>query len=293
MHASPHPSIKTLALTAIAMVAFAANSLLCRAALAQGAIDAASFTFVRIASGAAMLWLLLAFARKAGPAQGSWRAGFALFAYAAGFSLAYRSLTAGTGALLLFGAVQVTMIAAGLLRGERFTRPQSLGFVLALGGIGWLLAPGVAAPPVLGAALMLTAGVAWGFYSLFGRSSPSGSGSADPLAATAGNFLRAAPMALALLAVYAPFSLQMSGAGLLLAVLSGAAASGLGYAIWYAALRGLTPAQGATVQLSAPVLAALGGTALLGEAPSLRLIGASALVLGGIALVIVAKRRAA
>jgi len=271
MNASHRPSTKTLGLTALAMIAFAANSLLCRAALAQGAMDAASFTLVRIASGALMLWLLAALSGRSGAAQGSWRAGLALFVYAAGFSLAYRALPAGTGALLLFGAVQVTMIAAGLWRGERFTRAQSLGFALALGGLAWLLAPGAAAPPVLGAGLMLLAGVAWGFYSLFGR------GSTDPLAATAGNFLRATPMALALLAVYAPFSSHVSAAGLLLALLSGAAASGLGYAVWYAALRGLTSAQGATVQLSAPVLASLGGTALL----------------GGIAVVIAARRRPA
>jgi drug/metabolite transporter (DMT)-like permease len=284
MHAAP--SAKTLVLTAIAMCAFAANSLLCRAALVEGT-DAASFTFVRIASGGAMLWLLLALAGKARGSYGNWRAAFALFAYAAGFSLAYRTLPAGTGALLLFGAVQVTMIGAGLWRGERFSKWQTVGFVLALAGLGWLLAPGVAAPPILGASLMLAAGVAWGFYSLLGR------GAASPLAATAGNFLRAVPMSLAMLAAAAPFSLNMSLAGLLLAILSGAAASGLGYALWYAALPGLTAAQGATVQLSAPVLAAFGGTLLLGETPSLRLVAASALVLGGVALVIGARRRAA
>ncbi|PPQ39695.1 EamA-like transporter family protein [Rhodoblastus acidophilus] len=285
MSATHRPDAKTLGLTALAMVAFAANSLLCRAALAAGAMDAASFTFVRLASGAAMLWLLLALSGKLRAAQGSWRAAFALFAYAAGFSLAYRGLPAGTGALLLFGAVQATMIGAGLWRGERFTRWQTLGFLLALAGLIWLLAPGAAAPPPLGAGLMLAAGVAWGVYSLLGR------GGADPLAATAGNFFRAVPMGLALLALAAPFSLTASPQGLLLALLSGAAASGLGYALWYAALRGLTAAQGATVQLSAPVLAALGGAALLGETPGLRLVGASALVLGGVALVIAARRR--
>jgi len=279
------PSPRTAILTGVTMLAFAANSILCRLALAGGSIDPASFTLVRIGAGSAMLWLVLALSGQARAVQGSWRAGLALFAYAAAFSFAYVALSAGAGALLLFGAVQATMVTAGIVAGLRLTRPQWLGFVLALGGLVGLVAPGVTAPPLRGAILMLTAGVAWGAYSMFGR------GARNPLAATAGNFLRAAPMAVVVAMVAALFGARAEPIGFVYAVLSGAIASGLGYTIWYAALRGLSPAQGASVQLSVPVITALAGTLMLGESISTRLLLSSLAILGGVALVIAARPR--
>ncbi len=287
MTAAAHlPSLRTVGLTAVAMLAFAANSILCRLALAHGAIDPASFTLVRIASGVATLWIILALSGRAGSVGGSWRAGFALFAYAAAFSFAYITLPAGAGALLLFGAVQATMVTTGLVRGERLAPLQWLGFIAALGGLAALLAPGVSAPPLVGACLMLIAGVAWGAYSLLGR------GAVDPLAATAGNFLRALPMAIILLAAVMISSTNASWTGLAYAVMSGAIASGLGYTIWYAALPGLSSAQGASVQLSVPVITAIVGAFSLGETISARLAVSSAAILGGIALVIASRPRA-
>lgn len=275
-----------LALTALAMAAFAGNSLLCRQALAHSATDPATFTTVRIASGALAL-ALLARARGGSPVPaGSWGSALALFAYAAGFSFAYVSLTASTGALLLFGAVQLTMIGQGFRAGERLRPPQLAGLVAALAGLVVLLAPGFSAPSPGGAALMIAAGVAWGVYSLRGRSAGA------PLPVTAGNFLRAVPFALATSAALAGRR-SMDPAGLALAAVSGALTSGVGYAIWYSALRGLDATRAATVQLSVPVLASLGGALLLGERPTLRLALASVAILGGIALVILERRRAA
>ncbi|MCB1540138.1 MAG: DMT family transporter [Rhodoblastus sp.] len=278
--ASHLPSLRTVGLTAVAMLAFAANSILCRLALAHGAIDPASFTLVRIASGVITLWLILALSGRASAVRGSWRAGLALFAYAAAFSFAYITLSAGSGALLLFGAVQATMVTTGLVRGERLAGLQWIGFVTALGGLAALLAPGVSAPPIIGACLMLCAGVAWGAYSLFGR------GATDPLAATGGNFLRALPMGLVLLVIAAIFGLKGDMSGIAYAILSGAVASGLGYSIWYAALPGLSSAQGASVQLSVPVITAVAGALMIGETITLRLALCSIAILGGIALVI-------
>lgn len=277
-------------LTALALFAFAGNSLLCRYALAGGGIDAASFTGLRLFSGAAMLWLLLrlrdgaanvrasASGAHSASASGNWRSALALFAYAACFSFAYLELGAATGALLLFGAVQATMIAYGLARGERLRGVQWLGLVLALAGFAWLLAPGLSAPPWRGALLMLAAGVAWGAYSL------RGGGAADPVRVTAGNFLRSAPMALALLLAFQPATWPVADAALA-AVASGALASGLGYALWYAALPFLRATSAAIVQLSVPVLTALGAAWWLGELPDARFALAAGAVLGGIALV--------
>jgi drug/metabolite transporter (DMT)-like permease len=278
------PSVRALALTALAMIAFAGNSLLCRVALKDTGIDAASFTSIRLASGAATLWLVVTLVRGAQSGKGNWWSALALFAYAAGFSFAYASLTAATGALLLFGAVQATMIGHGLWRGERFRKPQLLGLALALGGLIGLLLPGLSAPPALGSALMLGAGVAWGVYSLRGK------GAGDPTRVTAGNFLRAVPFAAAL-SVVTMNGASVDSAGFGYAVASGALTSGLGYAIWYTALPALKATQAATVQLSVPVIAALGGIALLGEPLTLRLVVASCAILGGIALVILEKRR--
>lgn len=269
-------------LTALAMIAFAANSLLCRIALREAHIDAASFTAVRLASGALTLWLIVRL-RSGGNVgirgHGSWRSALALFTYAAGFSFAYLSLPAATGALLLFGAVQVTMISYGLWRGERFGIVQGGGLALACAGFVGLMLPGLSAPPLGGAVLMILAGVAWGIYSLRGR------GVGDASASTAGNFIRALPFAAALsLMTLSQAAADLSGIGY--AVVSGAIASGLGYAVWYSALPALRATHAATVQLSVPVIASLGGALFLDEAITLRLILASVAVLGGIALVI-------
>ena len=274
---------RIITLTIVTMVAFAANSVLCRLALAHSAIDPASFTFVRLASGAAALWLLCTVIGKRGQG-GSWKGAFTLIIYAIAFSLAYVTLPAGTGALLLFGTVQVTMIATGLVKGERLSASQWIGLALALSGLVVLVAPGVSAPPPLGAALMVLSGVFWGIYSLLGR------GSGDPAATTAGNFLRTAPLALLPLAAMAG-QLSIDGPGALYAVLSGVFASGCGYILWYSVLPSLSAAQGASVQLSVPVIAALGGALLMGEVLTIRLGIAAIATLGGIALVIAARRR--
>jgi drug/metabolite transporter (DMT)-like permease len=277
---------RTAGLTLTAMVAFAANSLLCRAALGGDLSDAASFTSLRLVGGAIVLVPLARFRGGSGPPGGSWASGAALFAYALGFSLAYLSIPAGIGALILFGAVQLTMLGAGLLAGERPTAREWLGLVLSFAGLVALTRPGLAQPDPLGAGLMLVAGVAWGVYSLRGR------GAGDPLAANASNFARSVPLALLAsgvgLAVASP---HLTTEGALLALASGALASGLGYALWYAALRGLSATQGAIVQLSVPPLTALGGVSLLGEPLTARLVLASAMILGGIALAVLARRR--
>lgn len=277
---------RVLALTGLAMAAFAGNSLLCRQALARTDVDPATFTSVRVASGALAL-ALLARARGVPPAAaGSWGSALALFAYAAAFSFAYVSLPASTGALLLFGAVQLTMIGRGLRAGERPRPAQVAGLLAAFAGLVVLLAPGLAAPEPRGAALMLAAGVAWGVYSLRGRAAGA------PLAVTSGNFARAVPFALATSLAFAGRA-SADPAGLALAAVSGALASGVGYAIWYSALPGLTATRAASVQLSVPVLASLGGIAFLGEPLTPRLVAASAAILGGIALVIGDRGRAA
>ena len=276
--------MSTLLLTALTMLAFAGNSVLCRLALSHTAIDPAGFTLVRIASGAAMLWVLAHGAGGRRGIGGSWKGAAALTLYAIAFSLAYVTLPAGTGALLLFGAVQATMIATGLRQGERLAWAQWAGLAIALGGLVTLVAPGVSAPPPLGAALMALSGVSWGVYSLLGR------GSKDPVAATAGNFVRAAPMAL-IPAVVLAGQLNPDPMGILYAVLSGTLTSGCGYILWYRVLPRLTAAQGASVQLSVPVIAALTGAALMGETLTPRLCIASVAVLGGIALVITRRRR--
>lgn len=279
------PNARALASTLLALIAFAGNSLLCRAALAHTSIDPASFTTVRLLSGAVILWVFVLIRSGGTTGGGNWASALALFAYAAGFSFSYTRLTAAAGALILFGAVQTTMIGYGLWRGERMQAAQVVGLLLALGGLVGLLLPGLSAPPLMGALLMLGAGVAWGIYSLRGK------GAGDPLKVTAGNFVRAAPMALAL-SVLLSGSYSLDSAGVLYAVLSGAVASGMGYVIWYAALPLLKATTAATVQLSVPVIAALGGIAFLGEPLTLRLIVAAMAILGGIALVVLERKQA-
>lgn len=277
---------KVFILTALAMIAFAGNSLLCRLALKQRTIDAASFTLVRIVSGAICLFIIVQLRKGPSRKAGSWVSALALFSYAAMFSFAYFRLTAGTGALLLFGAVQATMITWALRKGERLRSLQIVGLALALSGLVTLVLPGLSAPPLDAACLMLGAGIAWGVYSLRGQ------GGGDPLHATGGNFLRAVPM-VALLGAVTWSSLKFDGAGLACAIASGALASGVGYAIWYTALPSLKASGAASVQLSVPVLAALGGIVFLGEPMTPRLAFASIAVLGGITLVIVERRAAA
>lgn len=283
LHAAGHPSLARVAISvSLAMLAFASNSLLCRLALRDTALDAASFTTVRLLSGAVALFLIVQLRNRGRRLLGSWRSAGALFAYAAGFSFAYRSLTAATGALILFGAVQATMIGHGLAKGERLSGSQSFGLLLALGGLLYLLLPGLAAPPLIGSALMMAAGIAWGIYSLRGR------GGGDPVQVTAGNFVRAAPLGLLLSAATIGRG-SIDGVGVGYAVLSGALTSGVGYWIWYQALPSLKASHAATVQLSVPVLAALGGVVLLGESVTLRLALSSVAILGGIALVLVGR----
>ena len=275
-------SLRTGLLTTLAMLAFAGNSLLCRLALRDTAIDAASFTSIRLASGALILAALLMLRGKRPTAGGSWPMAAMLFTYAVCFSFAYRDLTAATGALLLFGAVQLTMMGYGLWTGERIRGLRLVGLLLALGGLVWLLLPGLAAPPWLEATLMLAAGIAWGVYSLLGK------GAGDPTAATGGNFLRTLPFAAALMlaATAATTTGSIDRTGALYAVLSGAVTSGLGYVLWYAALPMLKATTAATVQLCVPAIAALGGAVLLAEPVTARLLVASVAVLGGIALTI-------
>ena len=278
--------LRTAACVALALAGFAANSLLCRQALSATAIDPYAFTAWRLGSGALVL-VLLALVRERGAAfrHGDWRGAIALFVYAVAFAVAYVGLQAGVGALLLFGAVQVTMLAAARLRGERFTAQQWCGFALAVAGLAAMKLPleGIALPWSSTLAMLL-AGVAWGVYSLLGR------GARSPLAHTAGNFLRAAPLAVLLLP-WAAAPSQWPLDGVLLAIASGALASGVGYALWYAALPRLLASQAALLQLLVPVLAALGGIAWLDEAPDLRLLVGGAAILGGVFLALRASRR--
>jgi drug/metabolite transporter (DMT)-like permease len=279
--------MRTAGLTAVALIGFAANSLLCRMALRPRLLDAASFTTIRIVSGALALLVVVSVgaasrtARNGPPVAGagSWSSAAALFAYAAAFSFAYLRIGAGVGALLLFGAVQATMLAWALRRGERLRGREWAGLVAAVAGLVALVRPGLSAPDPAGAALMIAAGIGWGVYSLRGR------GARRPLAATASNFARAVPLALAL-SLAAMGSMHVSPRGALLAVASGALSSGVGYSLWYAALGGLTATQAAVVQLSVPVLVASGGVALLGEVLTPRLVACGVVILGGVALAV-------
>jgi drug/metabolite transporter (DMT)-like permease len=287
-HATEHQGPgRTALLTLTALAAFASNSILGRIALREGSIDPATFSTVRLVSGAIVLAALV-FARRdpRGDLGGSWLSAAMLFLYAVPFSYAYTGLTAGTGALILFGCVQATMMIVAVWSGDRPHALQWLGLALAIAGLIYLVLPGLEAPPPASAALMAVAGCAWGVYTLRGR------GAADPLGQTAGNFARSVPMVIVVSAV-ALRGAHAEARGVVLAVSSGALASALGYVVWYAALRGLTTTRAAIVQLAVPALTAAGGVLFLAEAITLRLLLASALILGGILLALVARDRLA
>jgi drug/metabolite transporter (DMT)-like permease len=278
--------LRTLASTVVALVAFAANSVLCRVALGESAIDAASFSTIRLASGASMLWLTsTALAGKAPRKQyGDWTSASLLFLYAVPFSYAYVTLSTGSGALILFGSVQAAMILNALLSGEGPLVSEWLGLFAAVTGLVYLLFPGLSAPPFVGSALMAVAGISWGLYSLRGRRSE------DPVRVTTGNFVRSVPF-VAVLSLVMWRSTSVSGKGALLALLSGALTSGGGYVVWYQALRGLTATRAAIVQLSVPVLAAIGGVVFLSETITPRLLVSTFIILGGVGLAIVSRQR--
>jgi drug/metabolite transporter (DMT)-like permease len=278
--------LRLFTLTALAVIAFAANAVLCRLAFTRTAIDPASFTAIRLASGAFALWLVVRQRGFRPGAGGNWPSALALFAFAVAHTFGYVTVPAGVGTLIFCGSVQASMILSALWAGERLGMRQSGGLALALAGLVILVLPGLSAPAPGGSALMLAAGVCWGVYSLLGR------GATDPAVATAGNFLRAAWLALALGLVSLPWA-RLDAAGAAYAVLTGIVFTGLGYAVWYAAIPALSATRAATVQLSVPVLAALGAVALLQEPITPRLVIASAAVLGGSAMVILGKQRLA
>jgi drug/metabolite transporter (DMT)-like permease len=278
-------ALSTFALTTATMIAFAANSLLCRAALRGGAIDALGFTAIRLASGTLVLIAITQVRRSDDPGRdGSWRAAFALGGYAIAFSLAYLRLGAGTGALLQFGSTQFTMIGGGLVRGERPSLRQWVGLAVAAAGMVVINLPSLEAPPPSGAALMIAAGVGWGLYSLRGR------GARHPIRATAGNFVRCLPFTVAFSALALATSAQVTLRGAVLAAVSGAVTTGLGYCLWYAVLPSLGAARGAIVQLSVPVIAAIGAIGLLDEPLRRDVAIGGAIILGGLALALWQRR---
>ncbi|MEL6936415.1 MAG: DMT family transporter [Cyanobacteria bacterium J06607_17] len=281
-------ALKTTVLTSCTLIAFAANSLLTRMALGPGSIDAASFMTLRLVSGAVMLLVIMTFFQGTPMAtlqntQGKWAGALMLFLYAVTFSFSYLQLAAGTGALILFGSVQVTMILVALKQGEKPRMLEWGGLFLALLGLIYLVSPGLAAPPIVGSGLMMMAGIAWGFYSLLGR------GAKEPVAYTTANFVRAVPFAIGV-SLVSLSKMHLTLTGVMLALLSGALASGVGYAIWYAALKGLTATRAATVQLAVPVIASVGGILFLQEALTIRLALASLMILGGIGLSVAGHR---
>lgn len=280
-------TLRLFLVTALAMTAFAANSVLARLAMATGEAGPWTFTLIRIVSGAVVLGLIASPVRAI--RSGSWASGAALFVYAAAFSIAYLTLATGTGALILFALVQMTMIGWALVSGERLSAPRWAGFMLAIAGLVWLLLPGLEAPPLEGAALMAASGVAWGIYSLRGR------GQGQPTAQTAGNFLRAGVIVLALsLPAFMLAGEAMPGwAGIGYALASGAITSGLGYVIWYAALRELTASLAGIAQLSVPAIAAAGGMVFLAEPLTIRFAVATALILGGVGIASISRRKVA
>lgn len=279
---------RLFALTLLSLLAFAGNSLLCRIALKQTPIDPTTFVTIRLLSGALILWLVLYLQKKGKPLEGNWSGALALLAYAMTFAFAYSQIPAGTGALLLFASIQISMILYGLIIGERLSLVQSIGVAFAACGLIILMLPSVGAPPLLYGFLMIVSGIAWSAYSLLGR------GSKNPASATAGNFIRAAPIAVILFLLNSQVStVDLDSTGVVYAVLSGAVTSGLGYIFWYAALKELKVTHAATVQLSVPVLTAFGGALFLGEPVTQILVIASVLIILGVSLVVLVRRRAA
>jgi drug/metabolite transporter (DMT)-like permease len=278
---------KTLSLTVLALLAFAGNSVLCRLALNDDVIDAASFTSIRLFSGIIFLLfiVLIKTKKRINIKDGSWLSSFLLFLYAITFSYAYISLDTGTGALILFGSVQITMIVFSLIKGRRFLLVEWLGLFFAIVGLVLFLLPGASAPPFSGFALMAIAGLSWGFYTLVGKNSQK------PLIDTTNNFLRTLPF-IVLISLFSFDSIHLSNQGIMLAIVSGAITSGLGYAIWYSALAGLTVTQAAVVQLTVPIIAAFGGILFSHEIITARLITSSVLVLGGVLVVTMGKKYA-
>lgn len=280
---------KTILLTVLALLAFAGNSVLCRLALNDNIIDAASFTSIRLFSGAIFLLLLISINVHKSPQKiinikaGSWLSALFLFIYAGAFSYAYISLDTGTGALILFGSVQVTMILSDIFKGKKLLLAEWLGLIIAFIGLVILLMPSASAPSLTGFLLMAISGIAWGFYTLAGR------GSKTPLVDTTNNFLRTLPF-IGLLMLLTLSNIELSNQGILLAIISGTVTSGLGYAIWYSALSGLTVKHAAIIQLSVPVIAAIGGVIFSNETINIELITSSFLVLGGVLTVIMGKQ---
>jgi len=276
--------IKTLTFTVLALIAFAANSVLCRLALGENTIDASSFTSIRLLSGAVVLFIILKFNRNKNKAstKGSWSATLMLYLYAITFSFAYITLDTGTGALILFGSVQITMILLSLISGYRLHITEWIGVIVAFVGFVYLVLPGVTAPSAAGFSLMTLAGFGWGVYTIKGR------GSANPLSDTAYNFIRSIPLIIVLAALTFKYA-HISAEGILLAMISGGITSGIGYTIWYTALGGLSATLAAVVQLSVPVIAALGGVIFVSEQISMRLTLSALLILGGILMVILGR----
>jgi len=270
--------------TTLALLAFAGNSILCRLALGDGAIDAASFTGIRLLSGIIVLAVILKITPTSGvsTSKGSWKASFMLFLYAITFSFAYISLETGVGALILFGSVQITMILVGLFSGNKLHYSEWLGVIVAFSGFVYLVLPDLTTPSLIGFILMSVAGVAWGFYTLAGK------GTKNPLSDTAYNFIRTLPLVLILTAITFQYAV-LSQKGILLAVLSGGIASGVGYTIWYIALGGLSTIQAAVLQLLVPVIATIGGVFFANEIFTLRLALSSLMVLGGIMAMIIGR----
>ncbi len=276
--------IQLVLLTCFAMLAFAANSFFSRIALVQTDIDPTSFTFVRLVSGAIVLWFIVSRKKLRQPLTGNWRSAFALFVYAGAFSFAYIELETGLGALVLFGVVQITMISFGLFNGEKIHRIQWIGFLIAILGFTALTLPGASSPPILEFSLMMLAGIAWGVYSILGRSSK------NPLITTAGNFIRSVPFVIVLSLIFFN-SLNIDFEGALYAFVSGAIASGVGYSVWYRVLPYLESVTASSVQLSVPVLAAIFGILFLDENINFRFILCAIAILGGVFIVIVSSRK--
>lgn len=284
-HISLKQTTRTLIFTVLALSAFAANSVICRLALSRQVIDPASFTGIRLLSGALVLILLVSVtgSRKDPTDKGSWWSGFFLFLYAIAFSFAYISLDTGTGALILFAAVQITMITYALASGKKMNMKEWLGVLMAFAGFIYLVSPGVTAPSLNGLLLMTLSGIGWGIYTIRGKAS------ANALQVNAYNFLRTLPLA-GIMILFSLKEMQATNEGVGLAILSGAVTSGIGYTIWYLALRGLTAVQASVVQLLVPVIAAVGGVIFLSELINQRLVIAAIMILGGIGLVVLVKK---